>query len=479
MANLINKYPVPLMFKKILKDSMSGELAITHDDFTKKLFFLNGQLAFATTTLEYERLGELLFSSGKITGEQLEKLTKIVQNSKRKTGVVLSEITPLTLKEIYAALVSQVKLIASSTFSLNQGSWKFVVKIPEIQDHQKFKIKLPAVITEGVKKIDDVSYYKKRFLHRSPLTETLSGSVEKYLTPEEIAFHEKLAGFSNSPVEEIIPGMELREDLFWKNLLCLYLLNVVDFVEYTGDEKVNKNIEEIRELFEIINSNQFNYYRLFGLEKSASFDEVKDRYFNLSKKYHPDRITADPDSEIKEKANAVFAEINMGYEILSDRDKRREYDAERVKQNPRVGSNGADRTKRAKDLYLKAYALCNQEKYFEAVSLLEEAVEDDNSKASYFLLLGKCLSKSSSPIEKMEAEKHLKKAGEMEPWNPEPLFVLGELYRSRNLMEEAEDSFRKALELETEDDGADDKTKDKGDELSEEKSLFSIFKKKK
>jgi len=354
MVNLIKKNPVPLIFKKILKDNMNGELVITHDNFTKKLFFLDGDLIFATTSLDHERLGEMLMSTGKITGDQLEELTKIMESSTRKTGEVLADITHLNLQDIYSALLHQVKTIAAATFLLREGTWEFTVKIPGIQDSQKLRVKLPQVIVEGVKKIVDISYFMKRFLFLAPETTTIPVSISKYLTAEQIELHKTLANFPNTPVEQIIPKLNVPENIFWKNIICLNLLNIADFVEFTVDEELNKNIEEINELYEKINSNQLNYYRLLGVEKSASFEEIKERYFNLSKKYHPDRVPVAQDSVIKEKANTVFAEINMAYETLSDREKRGEYDSQRYKQNPRRDLTGSNQVKKAKDLYLKA-----------------------------------------------------------------------------------------------------------------------------
>ena len=65
---------------------------------------------------------------------------------------------------------------------------------------------------------------------------------------------------------------------------------------------------------------------IFGIKNTATFDEIKDAYFDSAKKYHPDRISSAPDPEIKEKANFVFAEINKAYETLTDDEKKREYD---------------------------------------------------------------------------------------------------------------------------------------------------------
>lgn len=68
-----------------------------------------------------------------------------------------------------------------------------------------------------------------------------------------------------------------------------------------------------------------NYYEILGVTKSASDDEIKNAFRKLSLKYHPDRQNGKSDSE-KKDAEEKFKEIAEAYSILSDKDKRKQYD---------------------------------------------------------------------------------------------------------------------------------------------------------
>ena len=65
---------------------------------------------------------------------------------------------------------------------------------------------------------------------------------------------------------------------------------------------------------------QKNYYEMLGLNRNASEDEIKRTYRKLALQYHPDHNPDDPRSEER------FKEISEAYAVLSDPEKRREYD---------------------------------------------------------------------------------------------------------------------------------------------------------
>ena len=63
-----------------------------------------------------------------------------------------------------------------------------------------------------------------------------------------------------------------------------------------------------------------DYYKILGVDKSASQNDIKKAYRKLARKYHPDLNPNDASAKDK------FQELNEANEVLSDPEKRKKYD---------------------------------------------------------------------------------------------------------------------------------------------------------
>ncbi len=122
-----------------------------------------------------------------------------------------------------------------------------------------------------------------------------------------------------------------------------------------------------------------DYYRVLGISKGASKDEIRKAYRKLAAKYHPDKHQGNP---LKELAEEKFKEINEAYHAIMG-DELYYYDERVVKTSSR---NDEEITDNAKDLLFKGIKYFNEGNYKKAIKSFENALKISKAASLYNLL---------------------------------------------------------------------------------------------
>ncbi len=477
MKTRVIEKPVPLVYREIFINKGTGELLIEGDLFTRSIFFLKGNIIFARTNVLQERLGEILFKLGKIDQDQYLNIHKMLENKRDRIGQILIQEGILSHEDLTAGLLFQTRSIAVSVFTVTSGEWEMIPRLPAIPEDSRFSIGLPGIFLEGLSYLRNIGYYKNLFYDQIFLRKEIPASLKKSIPQEDLHFLEALGQAGTTPASQLLKRFNIPEASFWKKLAFLYFLDVIGFEKAPANRELDDNIETLLQLYDGLESHALDYYQIFGLSGDMSLEKIKQAYFAMAKRFHPDRFGDAPDPGIKDKANIVFAAVNKAFDTLSDEEKRRAYDAKGRKGDSREIKIHENLLEKARVLFLKSRTLYNNKRFWEAASLLEEAVRLDPSKSSYFLMLG--LSQAVIPEQRRSAERNLQQAITLDPWNAEPYVALGILFQSENLNKRAEGFFRKALTIDPEHPVAKKRLADLGGKIdAKKKTIFSVFKKK-
>ncbi len=448
MGKRVIESPIPFVLRKVFIEKITGELTIRGENFEKSLFFRQGDLCFAKTNVLHERLGEVLFKIGKIDKTQFWDIHKLISGQKERIGRVLVLNNFISQKDLFYGLIYQVRVIALSTFSLTSGEWEFSPVLPELPEDSCFKIELPGIFVEGVPRFKSLPLFRNNFSKRSLQTKPVSAETESFLKAEDVDVYKALSSRSGVPVEQAAQELGLADEVFWQKLALFFLLNIMEFVAPPAQRAPSKEQEALLALYESMKTRDLDYYELFELNSSATANQIKETYYQYAKKFHPDRLGETSNPELREKANFVFARINKAFEVLSDEEKRREYDMKGYKEIQKAEKTTENLVEKANLYYRKAKTLYSQQRYRETASLMEESIRNDANKASYYLLLG--LAQSNIPNLRRVAEKNFQKVIELEPWNPEPYAALGLLFQYEKMERRAVNFFKKALAIDPE-----------------------------
>jgi hypothetical protein len=107
---------------RIRAEGWSGVLVLTQGEVAKGLYFVDGAIAFAASTVEEDRLGACLFRAGRITQAQFHQAMREGETSGRPLGRTLVGMGSLTPRELAAAVATQVERIVLSVLRWTTGS---------------------------------------------------------------------------------------------------------------------------------------------------------------------------------------------------------------------------------------------------------------------------------------------------------------------------------------------------------------------
>ena len=191
-----------------------------------------------------------------------------------------------------------------------------------------------------------------------------------------------------------------------------------------------------------------DHYSVLGIAGSAKHDEIRDAYYFLARRYHPDRFRAGELRDMLGRIESFFTQVTEAYNTLSDSDSRQAYDEERssLAAGTKEREPQQDASYLARQNFARAKLLVERRQYQDAVTFLENAVQLEPANATYHVELGRVL--ALNPRMRDEAEKRLLHAVNVDPARIEGYIVLGDLYERADRRAEAVEMFREVLKWE-------------------------------
>jgi curved DNA-binding protein CbpA len=179
-----------------------------------------------------------------------------------------------------------------------------------------------------------------------------------------------------------------------------------------------------------------DFYAVLAVAKTASEDQIRQRFRQLARERHPDRFAG----EEKQAAELDFQEITQAFNVLTDPDRRRQYDLDLARRQE-VPSD----PKQVARVYLqrgvKAY---NEKNLLEAADNFDRATRADPTSAVAWYDLAQ--TRSQQPSGLLPAVMAIERACELEPMNAAYWKQAGRILALAGRNERAVAAYRKAME---------------------------------
>lgn len=444
------------IFLSLQRSEKTGILEIRNGPICKKIYIKNGDIIFAASNQEDDRLGELLLKSGRITLGQYYRSVDEMKNTGKRQGMIFAELGYLKPRELAWAVIQQVEEIILGLFQWEDGEFEFKEGPLPSDEAITLKISVGNLIYRGIKRINNFTYFKNLGLPVDAIPDYSDDPMNLF---QDIKLEEK-----DREVLFLIDGKRTMEEILslspldnFRTLKILSGLLSTKIIEYKEKDKIAEDkiselilkepeveldtafVEKVEELYNKLNS--INYYDILGVTENASPDEVRDAYYKKTKEFHPDRHFQLPSETLKNKLSSLFSFLTQAYETLSDQKIRLEYDKSLSSGAiPMKDSNsGLARAKfiEGKRAMIKGF-------YTEAAELFRQAIHHDNSVAVYHFCLSLVLEKEKKH---QDAEESIITALRLEPFNADYMAELGHIYLELGSNSRAKDTFEEAIKF--------------------------------
>ncbi len=148
--------PLPEMLATIHRHKVPGVMELEREETTKRIYIVEGDIIFATSSNRDESLGEYLVRRGKITKTQARASSdELLRQPGKRHGVIMVEMGLLQPEELGTTVRDQVQAILWDLFDWEDGDVSF--RVGRFRDDEVYKIKIPTprAILSGCRHISD------------------------------------------------------------------------------------------------------------------------------------------------------------------------------------------------------------------------------------------------------------------------------------------------------------------------------------
>ncbi len=448
---------LPGILTRLHRIKTSGTLSVSREGVVKNLYIKNGEIIFASSNYEGDRLGEVLLKAGKISVKQFETASKALVRTKKRLGGTLVELGYLKPKDLFWGVKYQVREIVASLFDMTEGSYEFLPG--EIPPGEVITLHMSTanLILDGVKRINDWTRVSRGIPPMEAVLRPTSDPLKLYqdvdVSPEE----KKTLGLFDGKrtIKEVITHSGIGDFDALKAVYAFFSIGMLE--EGGGHEKKQKTaspaegpaIDRTAVEKAYFDAKTQSHYEILGLDSEASQGEIEEAYQRLARLYHPDGQFRPGMEKLAGELSELFSKVSEAHAILSDDSRRWEYDLSLAtvmtdkglgtkKKKPRDSA-------RAKEVFNQGIESFKKKDFESAVGLFKEAVKLDSVNALYYSHLALAL--LQRPHREAEAEEAMLTAVALEPKNAEHRANLGLLYQKAGIRDKAREAFEAAYNL--------------------------------
>ena len=498
LTGSLSMHPLAELLVEILQARLNGSLRLSNEDQKVIIYFDRGTVIFVISNSRSFRIFDILLRRNRIPKQFLAENPNYTNDLEfAKALTTKGIVTPVEMDEIFS---DQIKAILMNSLAWNTGSWTFS-PLARLREGIRFKVDLNKMLIGFARSLTGEAVYRRFKSVQETFIPLSSIEGNQDLLPHE-AF--VLTRFTDSAfsVEQVKTVSGMPESATFQTLYTLWLGGFLVRREWNAAFSENKlrailsaKLELKKEAAQVEaqpvppegparavaekapekprpeppaedgisladylarSARAETHYEMLGIETRADLSTVKQTYFSLAKRFHPDHFHNDADAGLLAKIQSSFTKLAQAYDVLKNKDSRDAYDfrmRKELAEQERRSEAGASKeeisrqlkSEQAAENFEQGFTLLMDEEFEAAVPYLARAVFFSPDNPRYRAYYGKALSADDKQRHKAESE--MQTAIRMDPTNPTFKIILVEFFIQMNMIKRAEGELTRLLSV--------------------------------
>lgn len=494
MKGKLTDQPLAELIREIASKALSGALRLEHERAKTVVYFESGRIVFAASNLRTLRLREYLKKKGVISEEEFAGLENPSADLSLTSSLCANG--KLSQKDFDSLLTTLVGDVLRVPLLWTDGTWEFDERA-RLDNPVRVTVDPTSLLKEAAQRLP-LNFVSLRF--RNP-NETISRSTEGSTTNSLLPAESFILSRLDKPtkLEELVAVSGLRELDAHRAIYGLALSGLVqreywqnafrtepaktstskkqivvpslpetpatkpEVADRWSQVKVESDLGEFLGRLTAAN----NFYEVIDVPPTAGVNEIKEAYYSLARRYHPDRFHLKSGTRLHDQISSAFARITQAYETLMDTNARSTYDATMARSRqfaesaPKSDKAGpvADSTDalefemdpsesefgQAERYFREGFGSLQQGQINAAITHLAAASRLNPHEARYRAYYGRALAANEQT--RRLAESEIQTAVKLESSNSLYRTMLAELYFDLKFHRRAQTELDRALEL--------------------------------
>lgn len=260
----------------------TGVLSFKREKLKKSLYIKDGNVIFATSNVNEERLGDLLVRWGRISRQDYEKSVSML-DSKKRQGRILVEMRALSPKQLWQGVQDQIRHIVYSLFNWENGIFFFSEGELPSRENITADVGISELIVEGIRRIKDSAVLFGKFPSRDVIFARMDYGLKERVKLEPFERHVLELIDGQRTIDEICRESEIGESETFK---VLFMLVSIGYIKVKGkkselqtaakSESIDR--DEVRTIIESYNKMYSYLFRYMMREVGPIAEHVMGKY---------------------------------------------------------------------------------------------------------------------------------------------------------------------------------------------------------